>query len=484
MQTKAFRLPKTRFSLRLFFFFFILIGAGLYLLMNALLGELKPGFRQAAEDTLVDSANLLAELAAPELLQNRLENGLFKQALNRYQDRELNATIWSITKTTTQLRLYITDAQGIVKFHTDPSQIGEDYSTWNDVYKTLRGEYGARSTILNPKDLTSTEMYVAAPILSEGNIIGALTLIKPNLSLQPFLDSSQNRMKQFGIWLILITLALGLTLSYWLSRSIRKLSRYAQEVSQGSSNAKLPELNDLELHQLAQAMAKMKSQLEGKDYVENYIHSLTHEMKSPVAAIKSAAELLETGLPATDQQHFIKLVHQESQRMERLISELLSLAALENQQSLNNIEKVNLKTIVESLKSALQMRLDGKSLTLTIQGEASVNGDHFLLKQAIENLIQNAIDFSPAHAEISVAMRTTTAGISISVTDQGSGIPEYAINKVFDRFYSLPRLDTGKKSSGLGLSFVQQICHLHQASCVLNPLPQGTEAIIHFPAKK
>ncbi|MDO6527950.1 two-component system sensor histidine kinase CreC [Motilimonas sp. 1_MG-2023] len=475
------KLPKISFRLRLFLFFFLLIGVGLSLQLNVLTSELKPGLRQATEESMVDAANLLAEIATAEFVRGELANGEFDRAFKAFKQRELNAQIWTKAKTESLLRVYITDSRGVVVYHSEGRDIGTSYYRWNDVQRTLNGQYGARSTEAVKGDPLTSEMYVAAPILVGEQVIGVLTLIKPNLSLQPFLEVSRDKVERFGMVLILLAVLLGLAVSYWLTGSIRKLRDYAVAVSQGKEAVAVPQFSDIELEHLAQAMAHMRVQLEGKNYVEQYIHSLTHEMKSPVAAIKGAAELLEQGLPPADQAHFIGNIKNESVRVEILINQLLALAALENQQGLNNIVAVDLGQLALAVVERLDLSLKEKQLTVNIQGTGSVEGDAFLLGQAIENLMTNAIDFSPVGAEISLTIGAKSDHIFLKVADQGPGLPDYALARVFERFYSLPRPHTGKKSSGLGLSFVQQICYLHQAKCSLKNGEQGAIAQLTLP---
>ncbi len=475
------KLPKISFRLRLFLFFFLLIGVGLSLQLNVLISELKPGLRQATEESMVDAANLLAELATPEFVRGELASGEFDRAFNAFKQRELKAQIWTKAKTESLLRVYITDSRGVVVYHSEGRDIGKSYYRWNDVHRTLHGQYGARSTEAVKGDPLTSEMYVAAPIMVGEQVIGVLTLVKPNLSLQPFLEVSRDKVERFGMVLILLAVILGLAVSYWLTGSIRKLRDYAVTVSQGKEAVSVPHFSDIELEHLAQAMAHMRVQLEGKNYVEQYIHSLTHEMKSPVAAIKGAAELLEQGLPVADQEHFIANIKNESVRIETLINQLLALAALENQQGLQNIAQVDLRQLAQVVVERLDLALKEKQLTVNIEGEGSVQGDGFLLGQAIENLVTNAIDFSPIGGAIGLIFTAHKERVIIKVTDQGPGLPDYALPRVFERFYSLPRPHTGKKSSGLGLSFVQQICYLHQAQCRLQNGEQGAVAQLILP---
>jgi two-component system sensor histidine kinase CreC len=105
--------------------------------------------------------------------------------------------------------------------------------------------------------------------------------------------------------------------------------------------------------------------------------------------------------------------------------------------------------------------------------QAVVQGDPFLLSQAISNLLQNAIDFSPAGGRIQLRSEVSGGRVNLSVEDQGPGIPDYARDKIFQKFFSLKRPDTGKKSTGLGLNFVREVAILHEGAIRLENLPDG-----------
>lgn len=101
------------------------------------------------------------------------------------------ADIWGLRKEAVNHRIYVTDASGKVLLDSAGVAVGQDYSRWNDVYLTLRGQYGARSSREDPDDPDSSVMYVAAPIKDAGKIIGVVSVAKPNSSLQPYIDRSQ-----------------------------------------------------------------------------------------------------------------------------------------------------------------------------------------------------------------------------------------------------------------------------------------------------
>ena len=124
----------------------------------------------------------------------------------------------------------------------------------------------------------------------------------------------------------------------------------------------------------------------------------------------------------------------------------------------------------------------GIAIQVTGGDRVEVPGERFLLAQAVSNLVQNALEFSPADGVVTVELAAAASGIRLTVTDGGPGIPGYALERVFDRFYSLPRPDTGRKSSGLGLSIVREIARLHGGEVELaNRSEGGARATLSLP---
>jgi len=133
-------------------------------------------------------------------------------------------------------------------------------------------------------------MYVAAPIMDGDKLIGVLSVANPNASIQPFIEQSQKNIVRQGSILIGVSFLIGLAVTFWFTRSLDKLGKYAKAVSAGE-RAVLPDLGRNEMGELGNALDTMRKQLDGKQYVEQYVQTLTHEMKSPLAAIRGASEI-------------------------------------------------------------------------------------------------------------------------------------------------------------------------------------------------
>ena len=473
-----------RLGLRLFLGFFLIVGLAAFFVMRVFVNEVKPGVRQAMESTLVDAANVLAVMAADDLKSGHIADGEFVRDLALAQRRELNATVWQFPKRRIDYRISITDTRGVVVYDSTGRDVGRDNSKWNDVYRTLRGEYGARSSPAIPGDEDHTVMHVAAPIRDGDQLIGVLTLSQPNETFEPFIAASQRNIMRRGGWLIGLSALIGLLMTWWLMRGINRLNRYAQAVSAGERVPPLPARRD-EIGDLGRAVETMRRKLEGKAYVEQYVQSLTHEMKSPLAAIRGAAELLQEPLPEAERQRFANHIRTQEQRLTETIDKLLALAEVEQHGWLRKIGPVDIDALLGQVAEDVAAKLATTGLALSVDvhdPQAEVQGDAYLLRQAVSNLLDNAIAFSPSGGTISLSSKTVDRHIEIRVADEGPGIPDYAQDRVFERFYSLARPSTGLRSSGLGLPFVREVARLHGGEAELASLEGGGAlAILRLP---
>lgn len=460
-------------NLRIFLTYFLIAGAAIFILVNVILSELKPGIRQSTEEALVEMANVLAELATDDFVAGTINREGFSDSIERFLERSYHARIYSIEIPKGSVRIYIANDQGIIVYDSKKQAIGQDYSQWNDVYLTLRGSYGARSTKSDPDDESSAVMHVAAPITYKNKIVGALTVAKPNQSMQPFINRAKEKIQIRGLSLIAVSLFIAFVFSYWLTRSIRKLVNYSDDIAQGKRIA-VPDLSEAELARLAQSIDNMRHQLEGKDYVEKYVHALTHELKSPISAIKGATEIISPQMSEIDQTRFMGNIQFEVSRIDEMINRLLALVTVENCDTLQKIESVNMVEITKNVIDSKQAAINLKQLKVEIVAvsKTSITGDHFLLTQLVDNILQNAIDFSHSNGLITIEINQDEF-LELIVKDQGAGIPDYAISKIFDRFYSLARPISNQKSSGLGLCFVKQIVDLHGGKVSIKNQSEG-----------
>ncbi|MGG5826828.1 beta-lactam sensor histidine kinase BlrB [Aeromonas salmonicida] len=461
-----------RIGLQLLYGLVLIFALAAWFVLEIFVEEIKPGVRSATEDTLVDMAQMLAPLALDDLQEGKMADGRLASAFARLNQSPINALIDGHLKQQAEYRIYVTDRWGKVVYDSDGVDLGKDYSRWNDVYRTLRGQYGARSTRSDPDDPASSVMHVAAPLREGGDILGSLTVAKPNRTLMPMIERSEHQLLQAAAMLLLISLLIGALLAWWLNRAIGKLVHYADAVSHNQP-ATLPGLHSPELERLGRSLETMRRQLDGKAYIESYVHSLTHELKSPLAAIRGAGELLAEAPPPEVARRFIGNINLETARMQQLIERMLQLAKLESGQGLDR-QATEPARLGKRVLDARQIIAQRRQVTLVAElADASKQKwDPLLVEQALGNLLDNALDFSPAGSTVRLTGEMHADGYRFQVRDQGPGIPDYALPRIFERFYSLPRPDKGK-SSGLGLSFATEVARQHGGRLNLCNQPEG-----------
>lgn len=465
--------------------FALVASVGLFVLFTQLIRRVERQYMEAIEEPMVDVANILAEILATQAKKGVLEPEAVATAIRFAQGRELNAQIYNRTKTRVDMEVYVTDAQGIVLFDSAGRLEPGTKANLRDVNLTLMGQYGARSSRATPYDPLSIVMYVGAPVRVEGRTIGMVSVAKPQRGVLAFVWETERWLKISIITTVVLMLAGIFVAARWATRPLEVLAQHALAVSRGERSTP-PHMPGHQMKTLATALEDMRDALEGRQYVESYVQSLTHELKSPVAAILGASEILESGdVPADKRARFLGNIRAEAGRLRDLLERLLHLASLEKQKALVKRESVNLREVI--LRAWDHLALLAQARQLRFEHEMAdpllTEGDPWLLELAVSNLLQNAIDFSPRGGLIHLRACRLDQRHVIEIEDEGPGIPDYARQRVFERFYSLPRPDTGKKSSGLGLCFVKEAATLHGGSIELLPGEEGkgTKAVLILP---
>jgi two-component system, OmpR family, sensor histidine kinase CreC len=459
-----------KLGIRLLFAFFVLNGILAFFVLRVFSAEIKPSVREVMEDMMVDTANILAEMASEDLAAGKIEGGNFSAQVRRYGGRSIDAKIWGLSKQSLDFRVYVTDRQGIVLFDSENVAQGQDYSRWRDVARTLRGEYGARATREVQTDDKTSVLYVAAPVLQGEQIIGVLTVAKPISTVQDFIDRAERKVFQSGLLLLALSAAVGVIVTLWTVWNIRKLRRYAQQVGAPTSDAVAMPRVPGELGDLARAMQAMRERLEGRDYIETHVRALTHELKSPVAAIRASGELLESDLPFADQQRFASQVVSQSERLQRLVDQMLELSKLEQRMvsggRLQQLQTHSLCEVVEQVMTHHASATTMKNIALCANfipatGQFCLKIEPELMVLALSNLLCNAIDFSPSGAQIHINLSNMAGHMHLSVQDSGPGVPDFALPRLGERFFTTARPDGERSGSGLGLAIVREIMRLH-----------------------
>jgi len=355
-----------------------------------------------------------------------------------------------------------------------PSEFGiKTYSGWD-----------ADSDVLAQSAVQHGWLWVRTPLYGPGGATAWLSVGRPVQELRgPILTSRLRLVAAAGL------IAAGLGVAGWilatrLTRSLERLHRHVEEVRAGLRST-LATSRAKEVADLGVAFEAMRTALEDRAYVERFVQSLTHELKSPVTAIASAAELLEEQPPAAERARFLASIRAEARRIGRLAERLLALAAVENRQVLGT-DSVTLRVsaVLEEAAARVGVAASQAEIPIALRAgsDLTLAGDRELLVDAVGQLVLNAVEFSPAGGSVELQAERDGDAVLILVHDAGPGVPAFARAHLFERFYSLPRPSSGRKGTGLGLAFVREVALLHGGTIDLTDRPAGgTEARLRLP---
>ncbi len=456
----------------------LILGLGFYRLGAYLLKDTEAQTLQATEEAAVDTANILASLVETEGVAS------LRDVFASSGDRHFQAQIFKHLKTRVGLSVYVTDAQGIVLFDSlHPEHVGMDYSEKRDVTRTLRGVYGARSSREDETDPLSSVMYIGAPVRKSGAIVGCLSVYKAQADVRAFID---NRRSDIIFATVLIgagILFLIAAVFVWVFRPIGKLTQYARGIAKGERRA-MPKIGrGREVNTLADALSEMRQALEGRQYATRYVQTLTHELKSPLAAIQGAAELIDAEMPDADRERFLTNIQDQTKRCTELIHRLLELSSVEAQTHLSSTSALDMAKVcqlaVDESRALAETR--GVQLSCELPESCPFTGNEGLLRSAISQVLENAIQFSPSKGTVTLSLELVAPSIQLTICDEGAGIPDFVAKRAFERFYSY-REEPASRGNGLGLAFVNEVAELHHGSASISSLAKrGTLVTIMLP---
>ncbi|MFC7421558.1 ATP-binding protein [Iodobacter arcticus] len=277
-------------------------------------------------------------------------------------------------------------------------------------------------------------------------------------------DPLITRIKRFQYTIIFLLLLIPCGIwSYLHWRELQSLSKTANEFGSGLLSSRAKVRKSASVYPLAQCMNLMAERIQRLvDSQRELLHSVSHELRTPIARLEFGLELLKKDAKNNDLNPRFLAMENDLQELNELVSELLSLAKIEQQQALP-MHRVNLTETLHMVLNSLEHVMHGKEISHAIHSQDSmVMGDPKLLSRALSNLLRNAAKYAEHKIKIST-LQNNTGGLEISIEDDGPGIPDKEREHIFEPFFRLDRSrDRASGGFGLGLAIAKKAVTLHQ----------------------
>lgn len=330
-------------------------------------------------------------------------------------------------------------------------------------------------------------MAVIIPLLDENRLEGIIYLYLPLEKI------SEITMDFALLWLIAALLFLvvaiftGTMLIKRMTKPLLEMKDAADCVSKGDYTVNIDIHSKDEIGQLANAFNHMSASIHKEDErKKEFIANVSHELRTPISYVKGYSDALVSGLIKTGEDHdtYLRLIHREAGRMERLVGDLLDLSKLESDEHTLEKMPLPLAQLIEDSTQKYKPKVEEKNLSLRLELDPDIiiSGDEGRIEQVIQNIMDNSLRYTEK-GEIAILLFKTKQGCCIEIKDTGIGIPSEDLTKIKQRFY---RVNKGRTRSdggtGLGLAIAEKLVQLHEGELLISSkLKKGTSVQIHLP---
>jgi len=442
--------------------------------------KLSHHFEQKITQELQSNAILVSDILKTDLLEG--QHQAIRQKSQALADK-LN------------LRITIIDRQGnvVADSEKDPSEM-ENHKDRPEVITAVETGFG--QSIRPSKTLGYNMKYVAVCAKDADQILGIVRFAVPLSEVQIQIRLIYRVVLLGAMAAILIALIVAYFISKSITSPIAQMKETAQRIAKGDFSKKVRIKSKDELGELAKSLNIMSDELQQK--IENlkqmdrirtdFVANVSHELKTPLTLIKGYIETLED--KAIDDKEkvrkFVSIIKEHSSKLENIINDLLSLSELEL--SDNSIKKVefDLKTLIDDLSLSFGHALAAKKQNLSIDSQGNdfkIKADPNKIEQVFVNLIDNAIKYTSRGGKIAVALFEQQDQFTVTVEDNGIGIPKEHLNRVFERFYRVDKARSRQLGgTGLGLSIAKHIVLAHKGKInIESQTNKGTTVSVTLP---
>ena len=326
-----------------------------------------------------------------------------------------------------------------------------------------------------------------------GENVGFLAISENANEIRTAINERKSFIIRTAFLVVIVILIFSLVLNRYFLKPIKNLVSYTKiikEKSKKKSNIEMLKKRNDEIGVLSKSLDDMTNDLYKRiNVAENFSTDLVHEIRNPLASLKSASEIIGDTEDQSKREKLVKILTHDVERIERLITDYSQMLKDEVALSKEQMNKIDLKSVVESVVDDFNsIYAEKRGIIIDLNFDASISNFNILgienrIEQILANLLDNAISFSEDNKKVKVEiLKDQSDKVILRIVDQGKGFKEKKLNKIFDRFYS-NRPDKFGEHSGLGLNIVKNLVELHGGTIVAsnNPDKIGARIEIYFP---
>jgi len=338
------------------------------------------------------------------------------------------------------IRVTVINTQGIVQCDSevDPGSM-ENHAQRPEISEALAGQPG--SIIRFSATLKTSMLYVAMPRYESGKIDGVIRTAMPLSSIEDLFDELHQQFMVLMIVMLIIISIVSIRIYRKVHQPMLEITDKANHFARGDFNATIPDYEIKEIAELGIVLNHMASQLNRLENLrQDFVANVSHELKTPVATIKGYVETLLDGTEhsSEDIDNFLRIILKQNDRLAAIVDDLLTLSRLESAPATQIIELTehDVCDLLESSVDNCQARAEAKGIEILMSCDSPIPIliDYSLMTQAMVNLLDNAIKYSYSNTQITFSATFDNDQIQIHVCDQGPGVPEEHIPRLFERF--------------------------------------------------
>ena len=460
----------------LFFLILVLLGVS-YILVTISMAK-----RYSDETT----QKLNAHVASQMLLEvNPFVDG-------KVNEDALGKIMHSMMAVNPSLEVYLLDPQGkILSYVVLDKKVKLNYVSIAPIQKFIHTKGQLLIYGDDPKNPGKSKIFSASSVNEGKNHLGYVYMVLASEESENIATALQESyLLKIGVQSFILTLVaaliIGIVILRLLMKSLRDILNTVKKFSEGDLTPRIPIQSKGELAELATTVNTMAdtilrhmAELKEVDKLRrDLIANISHDIRTPISIIHGYIETLimkHDSLDAQKQQEYLQTIIKSTERLKRLMTDLFELSKLESRQIKPKLESFFLSDLLQDLSQKYKLLAHEKNISLETELPSKmpvVCADISMIERVLQNLIDNALNYTPQHGKVKIKMKEDKKHVNISVTNTGSGIAPEELPKIFDRYYKVENTKTNR-GTGLGLAIVKNILEIHQSDIIVQSEQRG-----------